>query len=386
MKTMSSKVLEQASGAALKAHWLLVSCLLACLPAVAAERPDTGVSGVYEVMVGVSDAEPALTYFAEFGFTPVARAEFTATQAMALYGVESALTSWRLQNGEIDAHGLLRLLEWDEPTGPGVGLAPPETVGVRMAVMRARDIFRLVDVFTDLRDGAGQAWLLAGPVYDDLYNATEGAPSIDNRRVGVREMAVYGQWFSHVFFQRYGYVIPGYGVIGDHSPLGTSEFTHHDFVVAGDLGEVTDYYESVFGFVSENDPVIDGAWQRGPQAIFMMEPGRSHWYRGFVSPNNVSGKLKFFSLDGLHEADDRSERQRPGEIGITLHSLWTPRLDLVHRLATEAGLEPGPITANEFKESSFLVHGPDGAYWQLIQRDSSDWQAVTEFQLLDVNN
>ena len=86
-------------------------------------------------------------------------------------------------------------------------------------------------------------------------------------------MAVYGQWFSHVFFQRYGYVIPGYGVIGDHSPLGTSEFTHHDFVVAGDLGEVTDYYESVFGFISENDPVIDGAWQAGPQAIFMMEPG-----------------------------------------------------------------------------------------------------------------
>ena len=96
--------------------------------------------------------------------------------------------------------------------------------------------------------------------------------------------------------------------------------------------------------------------------------------------------MKFFSLDGLHEADDRSERQRPGEIGITLHSLWTPRLEMVHRLATQAGLEPGPITANEFEEPSFLVHGPDGAYWQLIQRESSDWQAVTEFQLLDVNN
>ena len=377
---------DKAKSAAPAARWLVSACLLACLPVFGSERPETGISGVYEVMVGVSDAEPALTYFAEFGFTPVAKAELTASQANALYGVDSALTSWRLQNGEIDSHGLLRLLQWDEPTGPGVGLAPPETVGVRMAVMRTRDIFRLVDVFADLRDGAGEAWLLAGPVYDDLYNATEGAPSIVNRRVGVREMAVYGQWFSHVFFQRYGYVIPGYGMIGDHSPLGTSEFTHHDFFVAGNLGEVTDYYESVFGFVSENDPVIDGAWQPGPQAIFMMAPGRSHWYRGFVSPNNVSGKLKFFSLDGLHEADDRSERQRPGEIGITLHSLWTPRLDLVHRLAVEAGLAPGPITANEFEEPSFLLRGPDGAHWQLIQRESSVWPAVTEFQLLDVNN
>ena len=123
--TMSSKVFEQVAGAAITVHWLLVSCLLAGLPAAAAERPDTGISGVYEVMVGVSDAEPALTYFAEFGFTTVARAELTATQAKALYGVESAVTSWRLQNGEVDAHGLLRLLEWDEPSGPGVGLAPP---------------------------------------------------------------------------------------------------------------------------------------------------------------------------------------------------------------------------------------------------------------------
>ena len=374
-------------GALLKGRWLLVSCcLLAGWPAAAAERPDTGMSGVYEVMVGVSDAEPALAYFAEFGFAVVAKAELSAERAATLYGVDSALTSWRLQNGEVDAHGLLRLLEWDDPTGPGLGLAQPHTVGMRMAVMRTRDIFRLADVFTDLREQAIQPWLLAGPVYDDLYNATEGLPSIVNRRVGVREMAVYGQWFNHVFFQRYGYSIPGYGVIGDHAPLGTSEFTHHDFVVAGDLGEVTAYYESVFGYISENDPQIDGDWLQGPQAIFIMEPGRSHWYRGFVSPNDVSGKLKFFSLEGLHEIDDRSARQRPGEIGITLHSMWTPRLDLVHRLAMDAGIEPGPITANEFEESSFLLHGPDGVYWQLIQRESSAWPAVTEFQLLDVNN
>ena len=365
----------------------LVSVWLMCAgQSSAAEPPDTGISGVYEVMVGVPDAAPALEYFAQFGFAEVASAEVPAARAAELYGVDSALRSFRLQNGEVDAHGLVRLLEWAAPVGPGVGLAPPETVGTRMAVMRTRDIFRLADVFGDLRDGAGQAWLLAGPVYDDLYNATEGTPSIVNRRVGVREMAVYGTWFNHVFFQRYGYTIPGYGVIGDHSPLGTSEFTHHDFVVAGDLSEVTDYYETVFGFVAENDPVIDGAWQAGPRAIFLMAPGRSHWYRGFVSPNDVSGKLKFFSLHGLHTADDRSARQRPGELGITLHSLWTPRLEQVHRLAAAAGLHPGLVQLNEFGEPGFLVRGPDGASWQIIQRERSVWKPVTEFQLVDVDN
>ena len=365
---------------------LLLACLLAGWQSGAADAPDTGISGVYEVMVGVADAEPALAYFEQFGFTTVASAELTAVQAAQRYGVDSALRSWRLQNGSVDAHGLLRLLEWAKPLGPGVGYGPPETVGTRMAVMRTRDIFRLADVFTDLRDGAGEPWLVAGPVYDDLYNATEGVPSILNRRVGVREMAVYGRWFNHVFFQRYGYTIPGYGVIGEHAPLRTSEFTHHDFVVAGDLAEVTAYYETVLGFVPENDPVIDGDWQAGPQAIFQMGPGRSHWYRGFVSPNNVSGKLKFFSLEGLHVADDRSARQRPGELGITLHSLWTPRLGQVHRLAEAAGLNPSPLLRNEFDEPSFLLRGPDGASWQIIEREQSRWKPVTQFQLIDVDN
>lgn len=363
--------------------------LMFALVAGAAEPaapPDTGISGVYEVMVGVEDAAPAIRYFEQFGFSTVAEATLTAAQARERYGVDSALRALRLQNGETDAHGLLRILEWAEPLGPGIGFAPPETVGMRMAVMRTRDIFRLADTFHDLREKAGEPWLVAGPVYDDLYDQTDGPAAIDNRRVGVRELAVYGSWFNHVFFQRYGYTIPGYGTIGGHAPLQTSEFTHHDFVVAGALEEVTDYYVSVLGFRSENDPVIDGEWQDGPRVVFQMAPGRSHWYRGFVSPNDISGKLKFFSLDGLHVADDRSARQQPGELGITLHSLWTPKLDRVHTLASEYGLDPGTIGSNEFGERSFLLRGPDGASWQIIERAATTQPAITEFRLTPVAN
>ena len=86
------------------------------------------------------------------------------------------------------------------------------------------------------------------------------AASISNRRVGVQEMGVYGSTFNHVFFQRYGYTIPGYGTVASDT-LRTSEFTHHDFFVAGDLSEVTAYYAEVLGFRPENDTVLDGAWQ-----------------------------------------------------------------------------------------------------------------------------
>ena len=369
----------------------LISCLLAALltcPVLADEHklPDTGISGVYEVMVGVEDATPAIDYFAAFGFRVVAQADLDAEQARDIYGVNSPLTAYRLQNGDVDAHGLLRILHWQAPLGPGVGFAPPETVGVRMAVMRTEDIFRITDVFTDLRDGAEQPWLIAGPVYDDLYNATEGPPSISNRRVGVREMGVYGSTFNHVFFQRYGYTIPGYGTVASDTPLRTSEFTHHDFFVAGDLSEVTAYYAEVLGFRPENDTVLDGAWQPGPATVFQMQPGRSHWYRGFVSPNNICGKLKFFSVTGLHTVDDRSARQRPGELGITLHSLWTPRLEALHQRAQSFDLSVSPLRANEFGERSFLLRGPDGATWQVIERDAPSQPAVTQFKLEPVDH
>ena len=371
----------------------LISCLLATLLTAAAASaiaddspPDTGISGVYEVMVGVDDADTAIQYFRTFGFRVVAEAAIQRQVAQEIYGVDSALRAYRLQNGDVDAHGLLRILAWETPLGPGVGFAPPETVGTRMAVMRTEDIFRITDVFTDLRDRAEQPWLIAGPVYDDLYNATEGQPSITNRRVGVREMGIYGAPFNHVFFQRYGYTIPGYGTVASDTPLRTSEFTHHDFFVAGDLAEVTAYYADVLGFKPENDPVLDGAWQAGPATVFQMEPGRSHWYRGFVSPNNICGKLKFFSVEGLHTVDDRSHRQRPGELGITLHSLWTPQLQALHGRAENAGLTVSPLQANEFGEQSFLLRGPDGATWQIIEREGAAQPPVTDFNLIPVDH
>lgn len=363
----------------------LLLCSLA-FPAWSSELPKTGISGVYEVMVGTDDAESLISYFAEFGFHTVDEGRLDADEAQQVYGVDSALHSYRLQNADIDSHGLLRILQWDKPLGPGVGYAPPETVGQRMAVMRTKDIVRLHDVFTDLREHAGQPWLPAGPVFDDLYEMDEKGYSISNRRVGVREMGVYGQWFNHVFFQRYGYQIPGYGMINEATPLQTSEFTHHDFMVKGDIEEISRYYQSVLGLKAEKDPVIDGDWQQGPRTVFQMEPGESHWYRGFVSPNNISGKIKLFVATDPGFVRDRSERQRVGEMGMTLHSFYTPKLSMVHQLAEQEGLQPTAIMKNEFGEKSFVFRGPDGVSWQILQQGKIKRAPVTEFKLIEVAN
>ena len=148
----------------------------------------------------------------------------------------------------------------------------------------------------------------------------------------------------------------------------TSEFTHHDFIVKGDLAVVTEYYMSVLGLRAENEPVIDGDWQKGPGQVFLMEPGESHWYLGFVSPNNICGKLKFIAARDPEHVRDRSRHQRVGEPGITLHSLYTPVLEYVRELAVEHGLQPSPIMRNEFSERSFLFTGPDGVTWQILDQ------------------
>lgn len=348
-------------------------------------RPDTGVSGVYEVVVGTREAPPLIEYFQQFGFRENSRESISAGLAKSLYGVDSDALSIRMQNGDIDAHGLLRIIEWKSGLGAGVGIAPPETVGQRMAVMRTRDIFRLYDIFSDAR-ASGEPWFPTKPVYDDLYKMTDKGPlNVIQRRVGVREMASYGSLFNHVFFQRYGYTIPGYGTISDDSPLQTSEFTHHDFIIDGDIEAATDYYENVLGFVQENPAVLDGEWQDGPRTVFSMAPGTSHWYIGFVSPNNISGKLKFFVARDREQARDRSAEQRMGYDGITMHTLWTPRLEMIKKLADEQSLQSTAIQKNEFGESSFVLRGPDGSTWQVIGRKQAKNPPITELNFQTTN-
>jgi hypothetical protein len=329
--------------------------------------PDTGISGVYEAMIATNDASYHLKYFAEFGFTVVDSGMLTKAQVQKLYGVSSALKSFRLQNGDIDAHGLIRLLVWENPLGNGVGYCEPETIGNRMMVMKTKDIIRLTDLYKMLRFTKQQKWLPTEPLFDDPLRINKnGETDFFKRPVGVRENAVYGEYFTHVFFQRYGYEIPGYGTIHDKSPLKTSELTHHDWVIKLDSMQQLMYLQTALGLKAERPPEIDGDYLQGPRAVFMMRDGYTHWYQGFVSPNNICGKLKFFMPRG--PKPDRSANQRIGELGLTVHSFYTKKLDYILMLVKRHGIKTSEIVENEFSERSFVFKGPEGANWQIIEK------------------
>ncbi len=329
--------------------------------------PNTGISGVYEVVMGASNAAYTIQYFNEFGFTVIDSARISKPQSIELYGVPSGAKVYRLQNGKIDSHGLLRIIEWDQPLGNGVGYAEPETVGQRMSVMLTSDIIRLEDIYKALR-AQQLKWLPTVPVFDDPLRINKSTDiSFFKRPVGVRENAVYGELFNHVFFQRYGYNIPGYGTINENAPLKTSEFTHHDFMILVDSMQQLMYLQTALGLKAEREPTTDGDYLKGPKATFLMPDGYSHHYQGFVSPNNICGKLKFFMASNKNKPN-ASAHQRLGEPGITMHSFYTPKLSMVHDLVTKHGLKPSKIQKNEFGEMSFVFRGPEGATWQIIEK------------------
>ena len=351
-------------------------------PAVPA---DTGVSGVYEVMVGTDDAQAVIKHFQLFGFRVIEEASMDAPRAAKLYGVNSALRSWRMQNANIDAHGLLRVLQWDKLL-PGVGYARPDTPGQRMAVLRTSDIFRIVDVFRDDKE-AGNPWLVQDPILDTIYQDDTKSPTLFHRRVGVRETAIWGEWFNHIFFQRYGYDLPGYGYINQDSVFRTSEFTHHDFIMDKPLEETVGYYVTALGFRPEQKaPVIDGYWQKGAASVFNMPPGHSHQYIGMVSPNNISGKLKFFRPYD-HIPISRMDRVAANAKGINIHSLYVRNLQQVRRLLAREDIATSDIMNNEFGEKSMVFTGPDGAIWQILElRRPPRTKPVKVFKLVDVNH
>jgi hypothetical protein len=329
--------------------------------------PATGISGVYEAIIATDKPAYHLKYFAEFGFVAVDSGTLTKEQALKLYAVPSAVKSYRLQNGQIDAHGLIRLLVWEKPLGSGVGYHEPETIGSRMMVMKTKDIVRLTDLFKMLRFEKQEQWLPTEPMFDDPVRINKaGETDFFKRPKGVRENAVYGEYFTHVFFQRYGYEIPGYGTINDSTPLKTSELTHHDWFIKADSMQQLMYLQTALGLKAERAAEIDGDNLKGPKAVFMMRDGYTHWYQGFVSPNDICGKLKFFMPRG--PKPDRSANQRPGELGLTMHSFYTPRLEYVLALVKKHGLKPSEALKNEFGETCFVFRGPEGASWEIIER------------------
>ena len=81
------------------------------------------ISGVHEVVFGVSDLDEAEQYWTRFGYHKVDEGTLSEEEAMALYHVPSSAKVLRMAHMDTD-HNYVRLWEWEHETGPGAGIVP----------------------------------------------------------------------------------------------------------------------------------------------------------------------------------------------------------------------------------------------------------------------
>jgi uncharacterized glyoxalase superfamily protein PhnB len=319
------------------------------------------ISGIYENCVGTTDIEATLKYWTELGYRQVKRAEFSAEQAAELYGHASRLVSLRLQNGNSDDHGNLRVMWWENPLNEGLGQTLPMVVGSRWFASMCKDINVILDAFSDDKANGGD-WLFSEPARAIIGQGNQGQ-GLYNRFVGVREMFVIGKETRQAFFQRYGYTRPGYGTIEEASPLGVSEGTHSSLITA-DHRHIS-FYAEVFGLKPNAEPRQSGYKNPPTRQTLMLEDGQEFYLSAFQSPKTIVGLFQVYSP--LYPTENKIDHSRPGSLGICLFTYKVDDIQAFHaKVAASNATNLSPIMPNEFGEPSFGLIAPDGYYWVII--------------------
>ena len=243
-----------------------------------------GIQGLYEACIGVTDLEPMVRYWAQFGYQPGAEGRLSAVQAQALYRVNSGVRSRRLTHQSAD-HGLIRLMAWDTPTNEGLGLSSMKVRGNRWATTLTADVMALWN-HAEVAAEAGRPISIVPPKWTMIYPMPQGQPFFDPP-VGVRELSVNQPLTRQVLFQRFGYSVPNYGRINLDSALQASQVTHMGMVVQDDSQETLRFYDEVLGLLRVQD-ALESTYETstGGKYIFEMQPQERFWVTAFDDPRS----------------------------------------------------------------------------------------------------
>jgi uncharacterized glyoxalase superfamily protein PhnB len=320
------------------------------------------ISGIFENCIGTINAAATLKYWAELGYQQIQQGQLSAEQSGLLYQHPAALTSWRLQNGDSAAHGLVRIMLWSQPRNAGLGKTLPIVVGSRWFASLTQDIYTIADAFADDKANGGD-WIYTEPVraIEGIGNQGTG---LYNRFVGVREMFVISRETRQAFFQRYNYTRPGYGAIAPHSPLKVSEGTHSSLVSADH--HLTSFYTEVFGLIaSEINRKRSGYQNPSTRQTLILEEGQEFYLSIFSSPKDIAGVLQIYTP--LYPTPDQREFSQPGSLGLSLFTYQVEDIQEFHqRVSNSSATHVTPIVVNEFGEPSFGLIAPDGFYWVIL--------------------
>ena len=337
--------------------------------------PSSSIQGIYEVCIGVHEAQPLIDYWQQFGYHVGAEGTLLAQDAQQLYGVDSPLRSLRLEHQTAD-HGLIRLMVWENPLNAGLSMVPMKVRGNRWATSLTLDVMNLWNQAVTA-EAAGMPIHYGPPQWTVIYPTAQGRPFLDPL-VGVREMLLLQPLMRQVVFERFNYTVPDYGHPNLDSAFQASQVTHMGLVVQDDSQETLRFYDEVLGLLRVQD-ALESTYETalGGRQIFDLQPGERFWVTAFDDPRSSktdwqaarSGRLYIVRFPETLALPDYREQARPGALGISLYTYRVQGLEgYCDRIHASSAQHITKIVTNEFGDRSFSFIAPDGYFWTLIER------------------
>lgn len=333
----------------------------------------SSIAGIYEVCIGVSALDSAIQYWKQFGYDIGEEGNLSATIAQALYNVNSSLRSVRLCHQTAD-HGLLRLMQWDQPQNQGLGLESMKVKGNRWATTLTADVLTILNHAEEAHRG-GLPIRYTMPSWEIIYNKDRQMRPFIDLAIGVREMLLLQPFTRQVLFQRFGYTLPNYGHINEQAAFKASQITHMGMVIQDDSKETLKFYEDILGLLRVRDDVETSyeSSQAGRQ-IFDLQPGEKFFVTAFDDPRSSvtdlqavrSGRLYIVRFPEVRSLPNRFEMAQPGCLGMSLYTYRVRDIAVYHeRVQRSSAQAVTEIFNNEFGNRSFSFTAPDGYFWTL---------------------
>jgi catechol 2,3-dioxygenase-like lactoylglutathione lyase family enzyme len=332
------------------------------------------VGGLHEACFGVPDLAAAAEYWAAFGFRPAAEGRLSASDAAQLYGVASAVDSLRL--GHLDSdHGLVRLMRWERPLGPGIGLAPLRAHGSRWVAQFVRSALDVANHGAAARR-AGWPLVDIAPSFIDLssynpqlFGGRKPRPFAD-RLLAVREYTLIQPLWRQAFLERFHYDSALLGRIDDRALLAASQIVNASLMIASDNADVYGFYARTLGLKAL--PVQEVPWEQAmaSRGVFDLREGETHWCHTFEEPRSGdtadtrrSGRLYLFRFPCSAMLPDRLAQSQPGYLGLTLYTWRVRDAAALRDVCAREGLVTGEPLRDEFGAEAFRCVTPDGMTW-----------------------
>ncbi|MGE0581541.1 MAG: VOC family protein [Steroidobacteraceae bacterium] len=339
----------------------------------------TAAGGVHEICYGVPDLEAAADYWSAYGYRAKSRGSLDEAAAQALYGVRSGLRSLRLSHLDAD-HGLVRLMQWERPLGPGIGVSGLRAHGSRWVMQFVRNSLDVANhAALARRQGAHLADL--PPSFIDLssYNpqlfGDRVARPFRDTLVAAREYTLLQPLWRQALLERFHYDSPHMGCIDDSALLRASQIVNASFMIASDDAGVFSFYADVLGLKRVSAQEVTWEQSMASRAVFELREGETHWCDTFEEPRSGarhderrSGRLYLFRFPKSSLLEDRLTVSQPGHLGCSLFTWRVRSLEELRLKCLEAGCTAisVPLT-DEFGVCSFRCVAPDGMTWVFQQ-------------------